>query len=309
MRIVFFGTPEFAVPSLEALLSERAQVVGVVTQPDRPQGRSRSQLVPPAIKLVAERYGLPVLQPDRPTGDVFLAALRHWHPELGVVVAYGHRIRPEVLSLPTRGMVNVHASLLPGLRGAAPVNWAILRGERETGVTIMQMEAGMDSGPVLRQASVSISSTETAGELSARLATLGAETLIETLALMRLGRLTPRPQDHARATQAPKIDRAIAKVRWTESAEEISRHVRAFDPSPGAWADLEGQEVKLFGARVAAGTGSPGEVLDPGKEGILRVAAADGAVEIAEVKPAGRDRMRAADWLRGRGARAGQILG
>ena len=306
MRIVFFGTPEFAVPSLEALLAERAQVVGVVTQPDKARGRSRSELVPPPIKQLAERHGLPVLQPERPAGDVFLATLRHWHPELGIVVAYGHVLRPDALALPPRGMLNIHASLLPHLRGAAPINWAILQGDAETGISVMQMEAGLDSGPVLRRTPTPIGADETAGELRRRLATLGAETLVETLALMRLGRLTPEPQDPALATYAPKIDRRITRIAWTETAAAIARRIRAFDPVPGAWATLEGHELKLFGATVVDAEGRPGEVLDA--EGALRVAAGQHAVEIAEVQPAGRGRMSAEAWRRGRGARPGQLL-
>ncbi|HTL04256.1 MAG TPA: methionyl-tRNA formyltransferase [Gemmatimonadales bacterium] len=306
MRIVFFGTPEFAVPSLEALLAEGAQVVGVVTQPDKARGRSRSELVPPPVKQAADRHRLPVLQPERPVGDVFLAALRHWHPELGIVVAYGHLLRPEVLRLPPRGMLNLHASLLPHLRGAAPINWAILQGDAESGVSIMQMEAGLDSGPVLRRTPTRIGMNETAGELRQRLATLGAETLIETLALMRLGRLTPEPQDPALASYAPKIDRKVTRIDWNETAAAIARRIRAFDPVPGAWATLEGHEVKLFGAIVHEADGRPGEVL--ASEGALRIAAGQGAVEVAEVQPAGRARMAAAAWSRGRGARPGQLL-
>ncbi len=308
MRIVFFGTPEFAVPSLEALLAERAQVVGVVTRPDKPQGRSRSVLVPSPVKQVADRNAIPVLQPERPTGDVFLAALRHWHPEIGVVVAYGHLLKGDVLALPSRGMLNVHASLLPRLRGAAPVNWAILEGDADTGISIMQLDAGLDSGPVLRRAPTRIGADETAGELRARLATLGAETLIETLALMRLGRLTPEPQDPALATHAPKIDRKVTRLDWHETAGAVARRIRAFDPVPGAWAILEEHEVKLFGARAIDANGRPGEVLPGEGSGLLRVATGHGAVEIAEVQPAGRARMRADAWARGRGPRPGQLL-
>jgi methionyl-tRNA formyltransferase len=306
MRIVYFGTPDFAVPSLEALLAERAQVVGVVTRPDRPKGRSRSTLVPPPIKQVADRHGLPVLQPERPTGDVFLAALRHWRPELGVVVAYGHLLRPEVLSLPSRGMLNVHASLLPHLRGAAPLNWAILQGDAETGISIMQMEAGLDSGPVLRRALTPIGAHETAGELRTRVASLGAETLIETLALMQLGQLTPEPQDPALATYAPKIDRRVTRLDWSETAASIARRVRAFDPAPGAWTTFQGREVKLFGVTLSEGEGRPGEVLQGADA--LRVATGRGVVEIQEVLPAGGARMAAQAWLRGRGPRPGQLL-
>ncbi len=306
MRIVFFGTPLFAVPSLEALLADGAQVVAVVTQPDQPQGRSRSTLISPPVKQVAERHRIPVLQPERPAGDVFLAALRHVRPDLGVVVAYGHILKPAVLALPGRGMINVHASLLPRLRGAAPINWAILRGDPETGVSIMQMEPGLDSGPVLGQSATPIGGEETAGALTERLARLGAETLVATLDLMRKGKLTPRPQDHAEATFAPKIDRTVTRVSWADDAAAVSRRIRAFDPAPAAWTTLDGVNIKLFRARPAEGGGRPGEVLAVGPG--LRVATGRGAVEISEVQPAGRSRMTAEAWGRGRGVRTGQVL-
>jgi methionyl-tRNA formyltransferase len=306
MRIVFFGTPAFAVPSLEALLAEGAPVVGVVTQPDKPHGRSRSTLVASPVKDLALRHGLPVLQPERPEGDLFLAALRHWQPELGVVVAYGHILRPDVLAVPTRGMINVHASLLPRLRGAAPVHWAILRGETETGITIQQMDAGMDSGPILHQSATAIQSGETGGALLTRLAGLGAESLVEALALLRLGLLRPRAQDPSLATYAPKHDRTTTRVDWTSDGALVTRHIRAFDPAPGAWTTLDDRELKLFGARLADGTGAPGEVL--GLTPVLRVAAGRQAVEIGEVQPSGKPRMPAEAWGRGRGARSGQVL-
>lgn len=306
MRIVFFGTPGFAVPSLEALLAERAAVVGVVTQPDRPQGRSRSTLVAPPVKELALRQGIPVLQPERPTGDIFLAALRHWQPELGVVVAYGHILRADVLSVPTRGMINLHASLLPRLRGAAPVPWAILRGEAETGVTIQQMDTGMDTGPILHQSATLIQPGETGGALLHRLARLGAEALVEALALMRLGLLRPRVQDPALATYAPKFDRGTTRVNWSGDAEEVARRIRAFDPVPGAWTTLNRQELKLFGARPADGSGVPGTVLAVAP--LLLVAAGERAVEIQEVQPAGKARMPSGEWGRGRAGRAGLAL-
>jgi methionyl-tRNA formyltransferase len=306
MRIVFFGTPEFAVPSLEALIAERAPVVGVVTQPDRPQGRSRSTLVPPPVKLLAERHGIPVLQPERPRGDVFLAALRHWQPELGIVVAYGHILRAEVLTLPGRGMINLHASLLPELRGAAPINWAILRGDADTGVTIMQMDEGMDTGPVLRQAVTPIGVNETAGELTSRLARLGAETLIESLALLQMGRLTPTAQDESRASFAPKIGKEMVRLDWKEPAAVVARKIRAFDPAPGAWSYWKGSsQVKLFGPLVVAGDQAPGKVVSTAP---LTVAAGKGMVEIAEVIPSGRGRMTAEDWCRGRGPKVGDLF-
>ena len=306
MRIVFFGTPEFAVPSLEALLAERAQVVGVVTQPDKPHGRSRSTLVPPPVKLAALRHGLSVLQPDKPRGDVFLAALRHWQPEIGVVVAYGHILRPEVLRLPSRGMINVHASLLPRLRGAAPINWAIREGDDLTGISIMAMEPGMDTGPILHQNTLPIGPNDTAGTLTGRLAELGADTLVEALALMRLGGLAPVPQDESLATYAAKIDRTLTRVDWTADADTVSRGIRAFDPQPGAWSVLDEQEVKLFGAAPVPGDGMPGEVLTVAPA--LTVAAAQGAVRIDEVKPSGKSRMPSVDWVRGRPTLTGRVF-
>lgn len=298
MRIVFFGTPAFAVPSLRALLDEGAEVVAVVTQPDKPQGRSRSVLVPPPVKELAAAHGIPVLQPERPRGDLFLAHLRRLAPDLGIVVAYGHILRPEVLSVPSRGMVNVHASLLPRHRGAAPVQATILAGDPETGVTIMQMDAGMDTGDILLARSTPIGADETAGQLTGRLAALGAQALVEALVLMQRGDLHGIPQEHALATLAPKISRENARIRWDAGAAAVVRQVRAFDPVPGAWSTLDGLEVKLFGARVVPGAGPGGAVIDTGPE--LVIGAGDGAVAVAEVQPAGRRRMSAREWCRGR---------
>jgi methionyl-tRNA formyltransferase len=306
MRIVFFGTPDFAVASLQALVQGRFSVTGVVTQPDKPQGRSRSELVPPPIKLAAQSAGISVLQPVRPVGDVFTTSLRRLEPDLGVVVAYGHILRPAVLSIPPRGMINVHASLLPRYRGAAPVQHAILRGETETGISIMQMEAGLDSGPVLHRVATPIEPHETAGELMARLAGLGATGLIEALSLISGGLARAQPQDHSRATYAPKIDRELAKLGWERDATTLVRQIRAFDPMPGAWAMLNGGILKVFGAREVAGTGEPGSVLAAGDR--LVVAAGRGAVAIQEVQPAGKTRISVAAWVRGRGIALGQRL-
>jgi methionyl-tRNA formyltransferase len=304
MRVVFFGTPEFAVPSLRALVAHGAEVVAVVSQPDRPQGRSHSTLIPPPVKSAAQALGLPVHQPERPRGDVFLTQLRRLAPDLGVVVAYGHILRPEVLDSPRLGMINVHASLLPRHRGAAPVQAAILAGDRETGVTVIRMDPGMDTGPVLHRLRTPIAADETAGQLATRLAELGAQALRDTLATLDRGEPPSEPQDEACASYAPKIDRDVARVSWDEPAERVVRRVRAFDPAPGAWTTLEGTELKLFGTRVEAATGAPGTILriDPA----LVVAAGERSVAIAEVQPAGRRRMTADAWVRGRGARVGQ---
>jgi len=307
MRIVFFGTPEFAVPSLQALLRERYQVVGVVTQPDKPQGRSRSTLVPPPVKQEAERAGIPVLQPVRPLGDVFLAGLRRLEPELGIVVAYGHILRSAVLSLPTQGMINVHASLLPRWRGAAPIQHAILAGDRETGISIMQMEEGLDSGPVLHRIATPLGDGETAGALATRLSELGATALVDALSLLTGGFAKPEPQDSAAVTLAPKIDRDSARIDWRREADALARLVRAFDPAPGAWATLGDGPVKLFGAAATDQAGEPGQVLAAGDR--LVVGTGRGALEVREVQPAGRTRLTVGDWVHGRGIAAGDRLG
>ncbi|HEU5041293.1 MAG TPA: methionyl-tRNA formyltransferase [Gemmatimonadales bacterium] len=306
MRIVFFGTPEFAAVSLRALLRERFTVAGVVTQPDRPQGRSRSTLVPPPVKTLALASGLPVLQPARPVGDLFLAALRRLEADLGVVVAYGHILRPEVLAVPPRGMINVHASLLPRFRGAAPVQHAILAGDAETGVSIMAMEAGLDSGPVLHRVATPIAPDETGGSLTDRLAELGASALVEVLSLVAAGAARPQPQNHALATFAPKIDRALARIDWSNDAPAIARQIRAFDPVPGAWTLLGSDPVKLFSPKVSDQSGEPGAVLAAGER--LLIACGSGSVMVREVQPAGRSRMSVDAWVRGRGIDAGRRL-
>jgi methionyl-tRNA formyltransferase len=307
MRVVFFGTPEFAVPSLRALLDHRGEIVGVVTQPDRAQGRSRTALIAPPVKRAAIDAGLPVLQPERPVGDLFSAALRHLRPDLGVVVAYGHILRPEILAVPPLGMINVHASLLPRYRGAAPIPWAIVNGEEVTGVSIMRMEAGLDSGPVLQRAVSPIAPDETGGSLSDRLADLGAKTLVEVLGRLAKSDLPGEPQDHSAATYAPKIDRDTTRLSFAAPAVAAARRVRAFDPTPGAWAMHREAPVKLFGARVVSGSGTPGEVLAAGRRGMV-VACGDDAIEVLEVQPAGKTRITVDAWVRGRGAALGDLL-
>lgn len=309
MRVVFFGTPEFAVPSLRALLGEGSDVVAVVTQPDAAQGRSRSRLVPPPVKVVAEAEDLPVFQPATPKDGDFLRSLRDLKPDIGVVVAYGHILKPELLALPARGMVNVHPSLLPGLRGAAPVEWAIIRGFETTGVSIMLMNAGMDSGPVLHQIPHRIPNDVTGGELSAHLAEVGAQALVETLAMLEQSDPPPQPvpQNESRATFAPKLTREVARIDWSKDATSIGRLVRGLDPRPGAWTELNGVELKLFSPRAMAppfpGTGAPGELLSA--DGALVIATGPfkdtggGAVEFSEVQPAGKARMSTDEWLRG----------
>lgn len=310
MRILFWGTPAFAVPSLRALLGEGHEIVGVVTQPDRPAGRGRRPR-PSAVKEVAQDEGVPVLTPARPEGDRFLSTLRALSPEISVVVAYGHILRPEVLALPPRGSINLHASLLPELRGAAPIHWAVIRGHDRTGVTVMRMTEGMDEGPILLQREIPIDPDDTAASLSLRLAEVGAEALVEALALMEAGALEEVEQDHDRATYAPKVDREGARVDWSRPAGDVVDHIRGMDSVPGAWSSLGEQTVKLFQPEVAEdGAGGqgverdgadPGTVLSADEEGGLVVAAGEGAVRILEVQPAGKRRMEAQAWLRGGG--------
>lgn len=303
MRIVFFGTPAFAVPSLRALLEEGFDVQAVVSQPDRAQGRSRSQLIPPPVKVAALEEGIPVLQPERPVGD-FAAELAAIGADLGVVVAYGHILKPEILAIPRLGMINVHASLLPALRGAAPIQWAILNGNETTGISIMQMEAGLDTGPVYHQIETEVAADETGAELTERLAELGAAALVEALTLLDAGEAEAKPQDHALATLAPKVNRGHTRLDWSRDGASLARVVRAFDPDPGAWALLDDQEVKLFGGRAVNAGGDPGTVLATGTT--LQIAAQVGAVEVSEVQPAGKKRMPVEAWVRGRGIAAGQ---
>jgi len=306
VRVVYFGTPDFAVPSLRALVGEGFDVVGVVTRPDKPTGRHRSRATPSAVKVAALQDDLAVLQPERPSTPEFLAQLQGLAPDLSIVAAYGHILPQALLDVPARGSVNVHASLLPALRGAAPIQRAILAGLTETGITIMQMDAGMDTGPILHQVATPIAADETGGELTERLAELGAEALIEALTLLDEGALEPKAQDHAKATLAPKIRREEERLDWSGPADALARRVRAFDPKPGAWTSGRGTELKLFGAKACEGAGEPGRVLRA--DDVLVVAAGAGAVSVAEVQPAGRARMSVRAFVNGRGIAAGDRL-
>ena len=308
MRVLFWGTPEFATPSLRALAGEGFDVVGVVTQPDRPRGRSRSELVAPPVKDVAVAEEIPVLQPERPRGEQFITQLRKLEPDISVVVAYGHILEQQVIDLPRLGTINVHASLLPALRGAAPVHAAIRLGLAETGVTIMQMVQALDAGPIILQMKTAIAEDETYGDLALRLSELGALALVEALELVAFGAAQPQPQDDALATYAPKLDRETARVNWSAPAMEVARSIRAYDPTPAAFTTNRETELKLFGARfVADMSGPPGRVLELGDRMI--VACGESAVQISEVQQSGRRRVGVADWARGRALSVGDTLG
>lgn len=310
MRVLFWGTPHFAAPPLRALLGEGFDVAAVVTQPDKPVGRSRSKVEPPPIKEIALEEGLDVLQPERPRGDeTFAARLREIAPDLSVVVAYGHILPQELIDLPRRGTLNIHASLLPALRGAAPVQAAIREGFAETGVTIMRMVPKLDAGPVLHQLRTPIADDETGGELALRLSELGALALIETLAAVELGAITERPQDDTLATYASKIDRETTRIHWERPAVEVARLIRAYDPRPGARATHRDTDVKLFGARSMASlrAQAPGTVTVIDGNG-MAVACGDGAVQVTVVQPSGKRRLAPAEWANGRGIAVGERL-
>jgi methionyl-tRNA formyltransferase len=313
MRILFWGTPDFAVPCLRALLGEGHDVVGIVTQPDRPAGRGRT-LRPSPVKVHAREEGLAVLQPERARGEEFMAAIRALEPEISVVVAYGQILPRPVLDVPPLGSVNVHASLLPALRGAAPINWAIKLGYPETGITIMRMAERMDAGPILFQAPEPIGPDETASDLWTRLSEIGAAALVEALALLEIGAISEIEQDEDRATFAPRLSRDNVRVDWRENAVAVGRHIRAMDAIPGAWTEHRGQDLKVFrpepepGFDHAAEPGTVLEVMGADDAMGMRVACGTGAVLVREVKPAGRRRMVTAEWVRGRGITAGERL-
>jgi methionyl-tRNA formyltransferase len=315
MRILFWGTPDFAVPPLRALLGEGYDVVGVVTQPDRPRGRSRSQLDPSPVKRVALEEGLPVLQPEKPRGEAFMADLAALAPDLSVVVAYGHILPRAVIDAPRLGTLNIHASLLPRLRGAAPIQAALLEGHTETGITIMRMVPALDAGPMLHVLRTPVLDDMTYGELHDQLAELGALAIVQALALLEAGASHEVPQDDALATYAAKIDRDAARLDFTQDATRVARVIRAFDPRPGAHTTLHGASVKCFGVRVRAERDEAlqDEALRASRPGTIRAIDADGlvvrcgqgAVRLAEVQPAGRARMTPLAWHRGRGVQVG----
>lgn len=301
------GSPEFAVPCLRALHAHH-EVALVVSQPDKPAGRG-GQLAAPAVKTAAIELGLPVIQPRSARTGELRDALAHSGAELAVVVAYGKILPAPVLTALPRGCINVHGSLLPKYRGAAPVQWAVIDGERETGVSIMQLDEGMDTGPVFLERRVAIDPDETAGELLARLAPIGAEALLETIAAIAGGTARAVPQDDARASHAAMLDKADGMVDFAQPAAAVAARIRGVDPWPGAQAMLRGQVVKLFRARSNDGaSGAPGTVLAIDAAG-LHVAAAGGSVAIREVQAAGRKRMTAAQFAAGRGIAVGDVLG
>lgn len=309
MRVLFWGTPEFAAAPLRALIGEGFEVVGIVTQPDKPQGRARQVTASP-VKQVAMEERIPCFQPATPKDAEFIDTIEAMQPDVSIVVAYGHILPKRVIDLPKLGTLNIHASLLPLLRGAAPIQAAIKQGHAQTGVTIMRMVSALDAGPIILAGAVPILDDETYGELQMRLSELGAPTLLEALTLMSVGETPETPQDDSLATYAPKVTRSDARVDWGLSADEVGRTIRAYDPRPGAWSTLKGVDVKLFGpvrADLPHSVAAPGEVIDIAR-GIV-VACGEGAVLVRDVQPAGKSRMKSSEWARGRSVAIGDFLG
>jgi methionyl-tRNA formyltransferase len=305
MRVIFFGSPEFAVPSLAAVAAEN-EVLAVVTQPDRAAGRGK-KLAPPPVKELAGRLGLPVLQPATLKDPAFVTTLAAHRPDLFVVVAYGRILPPPLLAVPALGPWNVHASLLPRYRGAAPIQWAIIRGETTTGVCLMRMEAGLDTGPVASRVTTPITEDDTAGSLSARLSDLGAQLLRQTLPAIGAGTVSLEPQDHARATLAPPLRKEDGRLSFAAPAREVSARARGVDPWPGPTAFLDGEPIKLFTPRLVAGEGLPGVVLGLAPEGLV-VACASGALAFGELQLPGRRRLPAGAVIAGRPIPPGTAL-
>jgi methionyl-tRNA formyltransferase len=306
MRIIFMGTPEFAVPSLRALIESGEDVVAVVTQPDKPKGRGL-EVAPPPTKILAEKNGIPVLQPTKIKTEEFFNELKRFNPDLICVAAYGKILPKNLLELPPYGCINVHASLLPKYRGAAPINWAIIRGEKVTGITTMKMDEGMDTGDMLLKEEVSIDDEDTGETLSEKLSEIGARLLIRTLNLLKEGKLNFIPQDHTQATYAPMLKKEDGNIDWKKSAEEIRNHIRGALPWPGAYTNLEGKLLKIYKARLAEGEGKPGEVIKS-QPGFLRVATGKGALDILEIQIEGGKKLGTEAFLRGRRIKEGTIL-
>jgi methionyl-tRNA formyltransferase len=310
VRVVFLASGAFAVPSLEALVAAGHEVAALVTQPDRVSGRGLA-LVPPEVKPVAERHGIPVLQFERVRRPEAQEALRQLTPELQVVVAFGQILPRAVIDIAPRGTVNVHASLLPRLRGAAPIQWAIANGDTETGVTTMQIDEGLDTGPLLLSRSLAIASEETAAELEPRLARLGGELLVETLAGLESGTLTAVPQDGARATLAPLLRKEDGRVDWMLPAHAIACRARGFYPWPGAYTQHDGRLLKLIRVRERPEpTGAaPGEVVEASAAGVSVACGQDTRLLLEEVQPESRKAMPAGAWAQGARLQRGSRLG
>ena len=305
MQVVFMGTPIFSVPTLEALLNSEFSVVGVVTQPDRPRGRGQALSYSP-VKELAQSHRLPILQPDKMKQPDFLKTLADWNPDVIVVTAFGRILPKVILELPPHGCLNVHGSLLPRYRGAAPIQWAIINGESETGITTMLMDEGMDTGAILLQEPVPIGSQETAGELSVRLAHIGGRLLIDTLRRWIAQKIKPIVQDSSKATLAPLLKKEDGNIFWDSNAIDIANRIRGLSPWPGAFTFCQQDRLTIWkgfpcldDAEVLSGQEKPGTIVKVGKENLL-VKTGNGLLSVTDIQPANRKRMSVAQFLSGR---------
>lgn len=305
LRIVFMGTPDFAVPCLERILADGHEVAGVFTQPDKPVGR-HAVLTPPPVKELALRHGLTVYQPAKMRDGTALALLRELRPECVVVVAYGRILPQELLDVPPLGCINIHGSLLPRYRGAAPIQWSVINGEKITGVTSMYMDAGMDTGDLIGTIETPIGEEETAGELFERLAPLGAELLSRTLAMVAAGTAPRTPQDHSASTKAPMLEKEMGNIDFSLPAKVLHDHIRGMNPWPGCRCTAGGKVLKVHESRLAEGRGKPGELLS--LEPVV-VACGEGSLMLVTVQPEGKARMDADAWIRGARLQKGDLLG
>jgi methionyl-tRNA formyltransferase len=306
-RLIFMGTPQFAVPTLQKLIESGEEILAVVTQPDRPKGRGQ-QLAAPPVKVMAEQHGIPVLQPVKVRAPEFIEIMRKLAPDLIVVIAFGQILPKALLDIPVHGCLNVHASLLPRYRGAAPINWCIINGETETGITTMQMDVGLDTGDMLVLNSTPIDPDEDSSALHDRLSLLGAETLVETLDLLQAGKLVPQKQDDSLTCYAPLLKKEDGEIDWRKGAQAIRNLVRGVTPWPGAFTFLDGKTVKVCLVSTAFGSGPPGTVLRADRQG-LEVACGSGSLLIEELQLEGRKRLKAGEFLAGCKIEPGAILG
>ena len=307
MKIIFMGTPDFAAASLEALIDSRHEIQAVVTQPDKPKGR-KGELTPSPVKVVAEEKGIKVYQPLKVRDEEFVETLRAYNPDVIVVVAFGQIIPLSILQMPKFGCVNIHGSLLPKYRGAAPIQWAVLDGEKETGITTILMDEGIDTGDILLKKTIKIDTDETSGSLFDKLMALGAETIIETLDELEKGNLTPTKQGESPTAYAKMLTKAMGLIDFTRPAKELDCFVRGMNPWPSAYTLLSGKTLKLWKVRAVEGSGKAGSVIDIGKESFT-IACGEGAIEVLEVQLEGKKRMSAGDFLKGSTLNIGQELG
>lgn len=314
MKVVFMGTPDFAVPTLHMLIDCQYTLQAVVTQPDRPKGRGRTLMAPP-VKALAEKHGIPVLQPEKVREKAFIDTLKELAPDVMVVVAYGQILPESILNIPTLGCINIHGSLLPKYRGAAPIHWAIMRGETETGITTMFMDKGMDTGDILLKRTVPIAAADTTGTLHDTLSQVGAELLIETLKQLEQGTLERIPQHDELATYAPMLKKEDGAIDWSEAAESIDRKVRGLFPWPGAYTYFQGKMVKLLEvAREETPPGlkdraQPGEVLSLDSASGPLIACGEGCLRILKIQPQNKKAMTCSDFCRGYHLTSGARLG